>query len=303
MYELMIIGAGPAGLSAAIFAARKKLQTLLISNDVGGQMNWTMGVENYLGYQFISAHELISKFNQQISQYPIDQKTGENVISVSKLEDGFEATTEAGNKYQAKTVVFATGKKSRRLEVPGETEYTGKGVTYCSICDGPLFSGLPVAIVGGGNSAVQAALEMVRIAKNITVISLTKLTADPILVNKLLQEKNVDIYIEYRVINIEGQQFVKQLTMEDIKSKKIRILDVSGIFIEIGLTPNSDAVKNLVKLNEKGEIPVTCNGDTGVPGFFSAGDVTDVPEKQVIVAAGEGAKAALRAHRYLQRFA
>ena len=301
MYELMIIGAGPAGLSAAVYAARKQLNTLLLSSDIGGQINWTMGIENYLGYQFITATELITKFHEQINQFPIDQKTSEKVVSVSQIEDGFEATTESGEKYRARVVVFATGKKSRRLEVPGETEFTGKGVTYCSICDGPLFAGQSVAVVGGGNSAVQAALDMVKIATKVTVISLTKLTADPILVNKLLQEKNLDIYIEYRVTNIEGQQFVKKLTMEDIKSKKTRELDVGGIFIEIGLVPNSEAVKELVKLNGTGEVPVSCTGDTGVPGFFAAGDVTDVPEKQILIAAGEGAKAALRAHRYLQR--
>jgi alkyl hydroperoxide reductase subunit F len=302
MYELMIIGAGPAGLSAAVYAARKQLKTLLISKDIGGQMNWTIGIENYLGYQFITAAELISKFHQQISQFPIDQKTGEKVTLITKIEDGFEATTETGEKYQAKAVVYATGKQSRRLEVPGEMDYTGKGVTYCSICDGPLFAGMPVAIVGGGNSAIQAALDMVKIAKNVTIISLTKLTADPILVNKLLQERNLDIYIEYKVTKIEGQQFVNQLTMEDIKSNKIRTLTVNGIFVEIGLIPNSEAVKELVKLNEAGEVPVSCTGDTGIPGFFAAGDVTDVPEKQIVIAAGEGAKSALRAHRYLQRF-
>ncbi|MBN1368110.1 MAG: FAD-dependent oxidoreductase [Dehalococcoidales bacterium] len=296
----MIIGAGPAGLSAAVYAARKQLKTLLLSSDIGGQMNWTMGIENYLGYQFITASELISKFHQQISQFPIDQKTGEKVTLVSRTEDGFEATTDTGEKYQAKAVVFATGKQSRRLDVPGETTFTGKGVTYCSVCDGPLFAGMPVAIVGGGNSAVQAALDMVKIAKNVTIISLTKLTADPILANKLLQEKNLDIYIEYKVTKIEGQQLVKQVTMEDVKSKKVRILDVSGVFIEIGLIPNSDAVKELVKLNSAGEVPVNCSGETGVPGFFAAGDVTDVPEKQIVIAAGEGAKAALRAHRFLQ---
>lgn len=301
MYDLIIIGAGPAGLSAAVYAARKQLKTLLISKDVGGQMNWTMGIENYLGYQFVTAPELISKFQEQVKQFPIDQKIGEKITSVALIENGFETTSESGDKYQSLAVVFATGKQSRRLGVPGEIEYTGKGVTYCSICDGPLFAGVPVAIIGGGNSAVQAALDMVKIAKNVTVISLTKLNADPILANKLLQEKNLDIYIEYRVTKIEGQQFVTKLEFEDIKSKKIREINVGGIFVEIGLNPSSEAVKDLVKLNDTGEIPVTCNGDTGVPGFFAAGDVTDVPEKQILIAAGEGAKAALRAHRYIQR--
>ncbi len=301
MYDLMIIGAGPAGLSAAVYAARKQLKTLLISKDVGGQMNWTMGIENYLGYQFVTAPELITKFQEQVKQFPIDQKIGETITKVALIENGFEMTSESGELFQSRAVLFATGKQSKRLGVPGEIEYTGKGVTYCSICDGPLFAGLSVAVIGGGNSAVQAALDMAKIASHVTVISLTKLTADPILSNKLLQEKIVDIYIEYRVTKIEGEQFVKRIEFEDIKSKKIRTLDVGGVFVEIGLTPNSEAVKDIVKLNTTGEIPVTCTGDTGVPGLFAAGDVTDVPEKQILIAAGEGAKAALRAHRYLQR--
>jgi len=258
MYELMVIGGGPAGLAASVYAARKQLNTLLISVDIGGQLNKTLGIENYLGYQFIEGPELIDKFQTQMNQFPIDQKIGEKVARVEQIEGGFEAISEASDRYQAKAVIFATGKNPRRLNVPGEAELTGRGVTYCAICDGPVFAGQRVAIVGGGNSALEAALDMVKIAEHVDLVSLTPLTGDAILIDKLSDAKNLSIFTEYQTEKIEGQGFV------------------SGMLI-------------------------TC--ETTVPGLYAAGDVTDVPEKQIIVAAGEGAKAALQAHRYLQRLA
>jgi alkyl hydroperoxide reductase subunit F len=147
----MIIGGGPAGLTASVYAARKRLKALLISGDIGGQVNWTLGIENYMGYQFIEGPELIDKFHNQVSQFPIDQKIGHKVSRLEKIDVGFEATSENGHKYQAKVVIFATGKRPRQLNVPGEEELTGRGVTYCAICDGPVFAGQRVAVVGGGN--------------------------------------------------------------------------------------------------------------------------------------------------------
>jgi alkyl hydroperoxide reductase subunit F len=300
MYDLMIIGGGPAGLCAAVYTARKQLKTLLVSADIGGQINWTLGVENYLGYQFIEAPELIDKFQTQVSQFPIDQKIGYKVSRLEKIDGGFEAISEAGDKYQAKTVIFATGKRPQRLNVPGEAEYTGRGVTYCAICDGPVFSGQRVAVVGGGNSALEAALDTVKIAEHVDLVSLTPLTGDPILIDKLSGAKNLNILTEYQTEKIEGKDFVTGLAVKDLKSGEKKQLDVTGVFIEIGLIPNSEPVRDLIELNERGEVPVSCSGETTVPGLYAAGDVTNVPEKQIVVAAGEGAKAALQAHRYLQ---
>jgi alkyl hydroperoxide reductase subunit F len=301
MYDLMIIGGGPAGLCAGVYAARKQLKTILISGDIGGQMNNTLGIENWLGYQFIHAPDLINQFQKHVSQFPIEQKIGEKVSQLRKIADGFEAVTEAGERYQAKAVLLATGKRPRKLNVPGETELTGRGVTYCAICDGPVFAGQRVAVIGGGNSAVEVALDMVKLAGQVNLVSLTQLTADPILVNRLSGAKNLNTFIEYQTVRIEGQDFVSGIVIKSLRSGEEKRLAVSGVFIEVGLVPNSDAVKGLIPLNKLGEVPVSCFCETTVPGLCAAGDVTDVPEKQIIIAAGEGAKAALQAHRYLQR--
>jgi len=303
MYDLMIIGGGPAGLAASVYAARKQLKTLLVSGDIGGQTNWTMGIENYLGYQFIEGPELIDKFHSQVSQYPIDQKIGDKISRLEKIGGGFEAISEAGNRYQAKAVVFATGKSPRKLNVPGEAELTGRGVTYCAICDGPVFAGQRVAVVGGGNSALEAALDMVKIAEHVDLVSLTRLTGDAILVNKLSGAKNLSIFTEYQTEKIEGQDLVQGIVIKDLRSGESKRLEVTGVFVEIGLVPNSEPVKGLIELNNWGEVPVSCFCETTMPGLYAAGDVTDVPEKQIVVAAGEGAKATLQAHRYLQRLA
>jgi len=303
MYELMIIGGGPAGLAASVYAARKKLEALLVTADIGGQVNWTLGIENYLGYQFIEGPELIDKFQSQVSQFPIDQKIGYKVSRLEKIEGGFEAMIETGDRYQARTVILATGKRPRQLNVPGEAEFTGRGVTYCAICDGPVFSGQRVAVVGGGNSALEAALDMVKIAEHVYLVSLTQLTGDSILIDKLSDARNLTIFTDYQTERIEGQDFANGMLISDLKSGESKRLDVTGVFIEIGLLPNSEPVSGLIELNKWGEVPVSCACETTVPGLYAAGDVTDVPEKQIVVAAGEGAKAALQMHRYLQRLA
>ena len=301
MYDLMIIGGGPAGLAASVYAARKQLNTLLVSVDIGGQINTTWGVENYLGYQFIEGPELIGKFQTQVNQYPIDQKIGQKVSRLEKIEGGFEAVCENGDRYQSKAVVFATGKSPRKLNVPGEAELAGRGVTYCAICDGPVFAGQRVAVVGGGNSALEAALDMVKIAEHVDLVSLTPLTGDAILIDKLGDARNLNIFTEFQTEKIEGDVLVEGMQVKEMKTGESKRLDVTGVFIEIGLVPNSEAVSELIKLNKWGEVPISCSGETEIPGLYAAGDVTDIPEKQIVVAAGEGAKATLQAHRYLQR--
>jgi NADH-dependent peroxiredoxin subunit F len=303
MYDLMIIGGGPAGIAATIYAARKRLNMVLISADIGGQVGKTMDIENYLGYQLVEGPELIEKFQTQISQYPVEQKMGAKITRLDKIEGGFEATSETGEKFQSRVVIFAAGKSSRKLNVPGEAEYTAKGVSYCAICDGPLFSGQKVAVVGGGNSALEAALDMVKIAEHVHLVSLTTLTGDAILIDKLKNANNLTIYLEHQTQKIEGEEFVKSITIKDLKTGQSKKLDVGGVFVEIGLVPNSQAVGHLLELNEWGEVPVDCATRTAIPGLYAAGDVTSVPEKQIIVAAGEGAKAALQSQRYLQHLA
>lgn len=301
VYDLIIVGGGPAGMTAAVYSARKKLDALLLSKDVGGQVNWTMGIENYMGYQFIEGPELIRKFEEQVKQFPLEVKTGSAVSSLTRINGGFEAKTESGETYQGKAAIVATGKQPRQLNVPGEEKLKGRGVTYCAICDGPLFSGMKVAVIGGGNSALEAADDMVRIAEHVYLVSLTQLTGDAVLIDKVKAAQNLTMFPEYEVLEITGAKMVDGMKIRDLKSKQETALEVGGIFVEIGLIPNSNLAKGVVSLNRLGEIEVNCNNETNVPGLFAAGDVTNVPEKQIVVAAGEGAKAALQAHRYLQR--
>ncbi len=303
MYELIIVGAGPAGMTAAVYAARKRLNTLLISDDVGGQPITTVGIENYMGYQFIEGPELMQKFEEQVRQFSSDVKVqvGQKAESLSRIDGGFEVKTNKGEIHRAKAVIFATGKRPRKLNVPGEKEFLGRGVTYCAICDGPLFAGENVAVIGGGNSALEAAEDMIRIAQHVYLISLTPLTGDQILIDKVTGASNLTVFVEYEVLEIEGKGRVEGIRIRDLKSKQQRELDVGGVFIEIGLIPNSEAIKAITTLNRFGEVEVNYANETDEPGLIAAGDVTNVPEKQIVVAAGEGAKAALQAHRYLQR--
>jgi alkyl hydroperoxide reductase subunit F len=301
MYELIIVGAGPAGMTAAVYAARKKLNTALISYDIGGQVLWTTGVENYMGYQFIEGSELMQKFQEQVRQFPLDMKTGGRVNNLSRTDAGFEVRTDKGENYRARAAIIATGKRPRQLDVPGEEKLRGRGVTYCAICDGPLFAGDNVAVIGGGNSALEAAEDMVRIAEHVYLVSLTPLTGDQVLIDKVRNANNLTMFLEHEVLEVEGGSRVEGIKLRNLKTKQEKELEVSGIFIEIGLIPNSEPFKRMVRLNRLGEIEVNCANETSVPGLFAAGDVTNVPEKQIVVAAGEGAKAALQAHRYLQR--
>lgn len=303
MYELIIIGAGPAGMTAAVYAARKRLKTLLISDNLGGQPLTTAGVENYMGYQFIEGSELMQKFEEQVRQFPLDVeiKIGHRVESLSRIDSGFEVRTDRGGTYQAKATIVATGKRPRQLNVSGEKELLGRGATYCAICDGPLFAGEKVAVIGGGNSALEAADDMIKIAEQVYLVSLTPLTGDQILIDKVTGASNLTIFLEHEVLEIEGESRVEGIKIRGLKSKQEIELDIGGVFIEIGLSPNSEAMKGITTLNRLGEVEVNCANETDVPGLFAAGDVTNVPEKQIVVAAGEGAKAALQAHRYLQR--
>ena len=288
-------------MTAAVYAARKKLSTLLISKDIGGQVNWTSGIENYMGYQFIEGAELIHKFEEQVKQFPLDMKVGESVFSLSRNDGMFEVRTDKGEIYQSKAVIIASGKRPRQLNVPGEERLRGRGVTYCASCDGPLFSGMKVAVIGGGNSALEAVDDMLKVAEHVYMISLTPLTGDSILIDRVKAEGNLTIFPEHEVVEITGDKFVNGIKIRGLKNKVAQILHVSGVFVEIGLIPNSNLAEGIVAQNQYGEIVVNCDNETNVPGLFAAGDVTTIPDKQIVIAAGEGAKAALRANHYLQR--
>lgn len=301
MYELIIVGGGPAGMTAAVYAARKRIETLLLSKDIGGQVVWTMGIENYMGYQFIEGSELMQKFEEQVRQFPLEMKIGPGATHIRKIDGGFEVEANDGATYQAKALIVATGKRPRPLNVPGEERLRGRGVTYCSICDGPIFAGQRVAVIGGGNSALGAAEEMVKIAEHVDLVSITPLTGDQVLIDKISPAPNLSLFLEYEVLEIVGRDRVESITIRDLQSKETHELAVGGIFVEIGLIPNSDLARDVVNRNRAGEIEVNYGNETNVAGLFAAGDVTNVPEKQIVIAAGEGAKASLAAHRYLQR--
>ena len=301
VFDLVIIGAGPAGMTAAVYAARQKAETLLLARDVGGQLNWTLGIENYMGYQFIEGTELIRKFEEHVRKFPIEVKIGKAVESLIRVRNGFEVGDADGSKYLGRTVIICSGKRPRMLNVPGEEKLRGRGLTYCEVCDGPLFQDMDVAVIGGGNSALEAAIDMTKIARRIYVVSLTPLTGDNILKEKAREASNVSIITGVETLEVLGEGAVSGIRVKDTEGGQERVIELGGVFVEIGLIPNSDFVRDMLTLNDLGEILINCACETGVPGLYAAGDVTNVPAKQIVVAAGEGAKAALQAHLYLQK--
>ncbi len=298
IYDIIIIGAGPAGITAAVYAARKRMDLLVLTGDIGGQATWSGDVENYTGYQFITGADLAAKFEEHMKTYKVPVKQGEEVTGISKESNVVIVNTRKAE-YRSKTAVIASGKRSKELGVPGEKEFKNKGITYCATCDGPLFAEKDVAVVGGGNSALDAVLQLVNIAGSIYVVNITReLEGDAIMREKAMASDKVAVLNGARVVEVTGDKFVKGIKVEQDGTEKT--LDVRGVFVEIGLEPNSAFAEAFDK-NELGEIRVNCRAETNVPGVFAAGDVTNVPEKQIIIAAGEGAKAALEAFRYISK--
>ena len=296
IYDLIIIGAGPAGITASVYAARKKLNFLVISLDVGGQAAWSGDIENYTGYQFISGPELAQKFEAHMLKYETLLKEREEVSGVERSDGGFLIKTNKAD-YQSRSVIIASGKKSRELRVPGEKEFKNHGLTYCATCDGPLFNAKAVAVIGGGNSALDAALQLIKIAKHVYIVNNTSaLGGDAVMRQKVIESANVTVFNNSQVVSVTGDKFVSGIKVKD--KTGLKDLAVQGVFVEIGLVPNS-AFAGDVEKNAKGEIKINLRNETSIPGIFAAGDVTDVPEKQIIIAAGEGSKAALSAFRYL----
>lgn len=296
IYDLIIVGAGPAGITASVYAARTKMNFLVVTKDIGGQTAWSGDIENYTGYQFVTGPELTAKFEEHMRKYNIELKEGEEVIEFEKKGDIISIKTQKGI-YESKTAIIASGKRSRELGVPGEVEFKNRGLTYCATCDGPLFSGKDVAVIGGGNSALDAVLQLVNIAKHIYAINIREnFSGDAIMREKVLQNKKVSILNNSRVTAILGDKMVSGIKVKTKGSEEA--ISVQGVFVEIGLIPNSAFAKGVEK-NELGEINVDSYNRTNIPQIFAAGDVTNVPEKQIIIAAGEGAKAALGVFKYL----
>jgi len=296
MYDLIIIGAGPAGITAAVYAARKKMDFLVITGDIGGQAAYSGDIENYTGYQFITGPELAQKFEEHMRKYDISVKEGEEVIAVKSLSGAIVIKTNK-TEYSCKTVIIASGKRSKELGVPGEKEFKNRGLTYCATCDGALFAKKDVAVIGGGNSALDAALQLIKIANKVYLINnASGLGGDLIMRQKVETANNVVVYNDSTVSEVSGDQMVRAIKIR--RMEKEENLSVQGVFVEIGLVPNAGFIKNVEK-NSRGEIKINLRNETNIPGIFAAGDVTDVVEKQIIIAAGEGSKAALSAFRYL----
>jgi alkyl hydroperoxide reductase subunit F len=299
MYDLIIIGGGPAGLTAAVYAARKKMNTLLVTKEFGGQLMWTKEIENYMGYQFISGPELMGKFEEQVKRFAVATKY-EEVKGFVVNEDGTFLIKTESDEYNSKTVIVATGKRPRRLNVPGEIEFTGRGVSYCATCDGPLFADKVVAVVGGGNSAVQAALELSNIAQTVyLVVRNDHYIADPIILDKMKVATNIVELKGHESEGIYGDEIVEKFIVRNISTGETQDLAVGGVFVEVGLEPNSEFVEDIIMMNKKKELVVDCRSKTNIPGVYAAGDITDGPDKQIVIAAGDGAKSALMAYDYL----
>jgi len=299
MKELLIVGGGPAGITAAVYSARKKIDFSVVSKDIGGQAAWSGDIENYTGFQFITGPDLAKKFKEHMDKYKFDLHEGITVEKIEKKEGFFAAKLSEGGEIEAKSLIIASGKKPKELGVPGEKEFKNRGVAYCATCDGPIFSGKNVAIVGGGNSALDAAMQMMKIAKKTYVLNMNDLMyGDQVMIDKVLSSGNVEMINGAKTTRINGDKFVKSIEYE--KGGNLAVLDVSGIFVEIGLVPNTGFI-DFVEKNEKGEIYINCGAETSCPGVFAAGDSTDVPDKQIVIAAGDGAKAALSAFRYLSK--
>jgi alkyl hydroperoxide reductase subunit F len=252
-----------------------------------------------MGYLSISGPDLMAKFQRQISSSGIRIRVPDEAVELKKESALFVIKTKFGGEYRGKTVIVATGKRPKRLDVPGEKELTGRGVSYCVTCDAPLFANKSVAVIGGGNSAVSAALDLSKLASKVYLVARSALKADPILIEKLGKEEKVTVLLGFLPKEILGKERVVGIVVKDQKKGEEKEISLDGVFVEVGLVPNTDFLKGLLAVNELGEIIVNCNCETSEEGVFACGDVTNVSGKQIIIACGEGAKAALAAYRYL----
>ncbi len=302
IYDLIIIGGGPAGIAAGIYGARKALNILLATKDFIGQIGKVGMIENYPGFAEIDGMSLMKSFKDHLQKFDVEIKEGDEVRSLSKKENIFTIETVKKQVFQSKAIIIATGRNPRPLKVPGETELRNKGVSYCSICDAPLFRRRDIAVVGGGNSGFGAALDSIPYANKIYILELSsKPLADEIEQEKARKSGKIEVILRAKTLEIKGKDKVNALLYQDLESGQEKELAVQGVFIQVGYLPAADFLKDLVDLTKMGEItvdPLTCA--TKTPGLYAAGDVTNVKYKQIIVAAGEGTKAVLSVYSFLQ---
>jgi alkyl hydroperoxide reductase subunit F len=301
-YDVLVVGGGPAGAAAAIYAARKGIRTGIAAERMGGQLLDTVGIENFISVKETEGHKLATGLEQHVTTYDVDVM---NLQRAAALIPGemIEVKMTNGATLKAKSLVIATGARWREVNVPGEKEYRNKGVAYCPHCDGPLYKGKKVAVIGGGNSGVEAAIDLAGLVSHVTVIEYdAALRADAVLTRKLHSLPNVSVITSAQTTEIVGDgQKVVSLSYKDRQSGLSHSLELAGVFVQIGLVPNTDWLKGTVKLSPRGEIEVDARGQTSVPGVFAAGDCTIVPYKQIVIAMGEGAKASLSAFDHLIR--
>ena len=303
VFDVLIVGGGPAGAAAAIYAARKGINTGVLAERFGGQVLDTMAIENFISIKETDGPKFAVALEQHVKSYDVDIM---NTQRAAKLVPGaklVEVQTASGAVLKAKTVILATGARWREINVPGEKEYRNKGVAYCPHCDGPLFKGKRVAVIGGGNSGVEAAIDLAGLVKHVTLIEYgAELRADAVLQRKLRSLPNVTVIVSAQTTEVHGDgKIVNGLSYNDRVSGEAKKIELEGVFVQIGLVPNTEWLKGTVALSRHGEIEVDARGQTSIPGVFAAGDVTTVPYKQIIIATGEGAKAALSAFDHLIR--
>ncbi|MBD9463307.1 alkyl hydroperoxide reductase subunit F [Pseudomonas sp. Pdm06] len=304
-FDVLVVGGGPAGASAAIYAARKGIRTGVAAERFGGQVLDTMAIENFISVQETEGPKLAVALEEHVKQYDVDIMNLQRADALLPGKDGglHEIKFASGASLKAKTVILATGARWREMNVPGEQQYRNKGVAYCPHCDGPLFKGKRVAVIGGGNSGVEAAIDLAGIVAHVTLLEFdVQLRADAVLQRKLHSLPNVTVVTNAQTTEVTGDgQKVNGLRYKDRPSGEVRDVELEGIFVQIGLLPNTDWLKGTVELSPRGEIIVDARGETSIPGVFAAGDVTTVPYKQIVIAVGEGAKASLSAFDHLIR--
>lgn len=300
LYEMIIVGGGPAAMSAAVYAARKQLDLALIAPKLGGQINYTAGIENYLGLAEATGAEMGGAFHEHMARYPVAEALGEAVTKIEKAGAEFRLTTDAGKTYNALSVVYCAGKEYKRLGAKGEERFMGKGIAFCATCDAPLYKGKKVAVVGGGNSALTAVRDLRGLAEEVHLVHRGKdFRADEVLVAEARKARNVVFHVSREVREYLGKDTLTGIALESPDGKEREELAVDGVFLEIGLNPNSGPLKDLLPLTQFGEVAVDRSLATAAKGLFAAGDVTDTEEKQISIAVGQGALAALSAYKYL----
>jgi alkyl hydroperoxide reductase subunit F len=300
VYDTLVIGAGPAGLNAALYAKRKGLLVGVVAERIGGQVLDTAFVEYWLGTNRFSGEGLMKTYEDHVREYEVPV-TGD--VRVEKIINGDikQLQTSNGTVYQARTLVIATGTMPRMLGVPGEERLTGRGVSYCAICDGSFFAGQNVIVVGGGNAAVGAAIDLARIAKSVHVVQRSAMRADKVLLDRLQAQANVTISLRTQIVEIKGEDTVTGVRLLNTETGTETTEAVDGVFIEIGHNARTDCMKGFIDMDAHGEVIINEKGETSVPGIFAAGDVTTVPYKQIVIAAAVGAKAGLRVNEYINR--